>query len=93
MPPLALQTAALLAVIQPWPLQEFKPVQDELAVLHSDVPLHELIPAHLTPPSAEAGVTNVLLASASVSAAAAIAAPDLPMCCIFKTFQRKWLRE
>jgi hypothetical protein len=35
--------------LQPWPLQEFCPLQADVAVLHELVPLHELTPLHFTP--------------------------------------------
>jgi hypothetical protein len=48
LPLLPVHSAALAASVQPWPLQEFCPLQAEDAVLHALVPLHELTPLHFT---------------------------------------------
>ena len=46
LPPLSAHSF-LLAWTQPLPLQELVPLQEVVAVLHSDEPLHELMPEHL----------------------------------------------
>jgi hypothetical protein len=48
LPPAVLHASIEAALTQPWPLQLFKPLHELLAVLHSDVPLQLLAPAHLT---------------------------------------------
>jgi hypothetical protein len=37
--------------LQPWPLQEFWPLQDDDALLQALVPLQEFTPLHFTPPA------------------------------------------
>jgi hypothetical protein len=54
--------------VQPWPLQEFWPLQDDEAVLQALVPLHELTPEHFTPACAGAAK----LPAAKIAAAVAI---------------------
>jgi hypothetical protein len=49
LPPWALQLTTSVDSVQPWPLQEFWPLQDDDAVLQALVPLHELTPLHFTP--------------------------------------------
>jgi hypothetical protein len=59
-------------------LQEFIPLHSLVAVLHSDVPLQELIPAHFTPESAASadGATMAPVLKMA-AAAAAIAIPEV----------------
>src|SRR5689334_21353314 len=69
LPPLVVQSLALLVLIQPRPLHEFLPLHEERAVLHELVPLHELIPLHFTASSARA-VDSVLAANNAAAEAA-----------------------
>src|SRR5262245_46198619 len=48
LPPLAAQSLALVAGVQPMPLQLFWPLHEDDAVLQELVPLHELMPLHFT---------------------------------------------
>src|SRR5947207_14503883 len=48
LPPLAVHSLAVAASVQPMPLQEFCPLQDDDAVLQELVPLQELMPLHFT---------------------------------------------
>ncbi len=49
------------------PLHAFMPLQAELAVLQADVPLHELMPVHFTPPCACATSSTTLRPCLSAS--------------------------
>src|SRR5262249_32254077 len=51
LPPLTWHSASLAVSIQPSPLHEFWPLQEERAVLQALVPLQELTPLHFTAPS------------------------------------------
>jgi hypothetical protein len=59
--------------VQPLPLQLFCPLQLFFADLHSEVPLHELTPEHLTVALSAATVTPTSPEVNSIAAAAAIA--------------------
>jgi hypothetical protein len=65
---------------QPCPLQEFCPLQAELAVLHSDWPLQAFTPEQWTLASWALTGAKVAPVTASERAAAARTAPDLVMC-------------
>jgi hypothetical protein len=55
LPPRDTQSSRVATSLHPIPLQEFCPLQDEVAVLQALVPLQELTPRHFTlPPPAEA---------------------------------------
>ena len=65
--------SSLLNDTQPWPLQEFWPLQLFLAVEHSDVPLQELTPVQCTlaVSAANDGVANpevIIIAAAAAKA-------------------------
>src|SRR5437868_3731163 len=68
LPPLLVQPAASEVSVQPWPLQEFWPLQDDEAVLQALVPLQELMPPHFTLSAcaAEAKVSAAKIAAAVV---------------------------
>ena len=69
MPPLPVQSSALVSLVHPWPLHEFLPLQEETAVLQLLVPLQELAPKHFTVVWAEA--TEMRLPAANKAAAEA----------------------
>jgi hypothetical protein len=54
LPPRVVQLTTSVVSVQPWPLQEFCPLQADEAVLQALVPLQELTPMHFTPASAVA---------------------------------------
>ncbi len=63
---------------KPLPLQEFWPLQELLAVLHDDWPLHELTPSQWTfASSAEAVVIDATLNSRAAAVAMAVPETDL----------------
>jgi hypothetical protein len=76
-PPAAVQASALDCSSHPWPLQEFWPLQELLAVLQELWPLQALMPAHLTL-SALAGAL-VRTTAPPISMAAAVAARVAPV--------------
>jgi hypothetical protein len=77
-PPAAVQASALDCSTQPWPLQEFCPLQELLAVLQELCPLQALMPRHLTPSAfAGAAVKAMLPAKIMAAAVAAKAVPEI----------------
>ena len=68
-PPLVSQSS-LDALTHPLPLQLFLPLQELVAVAHSDVPLQELVPEHLTSATFVAGSVAGFSAAAVLSVAA-----------------------
>jgi hypothetical protein len=76
-PPFASHAFADFSGSHPWPLQEFMPLHELLAVLQALMPLHELIPAQcvdLPAFFANAG----LVAAPLIARAMAAAASDAP---------------
>ena len=72
---LAASQSFWVSSLNPWPLQEFWPLQELLADLQADCPLQELTPVQCTlASSAEAALKGATLNS--TAAAAATAAPD-----------------
>ena len=80
---LASSQACLLMDTKPWPLQLFMPLQLFFADLHSDVPLQEFTPVHLTVAASAAKAVVVIPEVNSMAAAAAMAALDSLLICIF----------
>src|SRR5262249_1286940 len=70
LPPLAVQSFAVLASVKPWPLQAFCPLQALLALLQALWPLQALAPPHFTGSAAKAAVAKVV--AAKIEAAVAI---------------------
>lgn len=70
LPPLDVQADALSALTQPWPLHAFWPLQALLAPAQAPVPLHELMPAHLTSAFAAVGATVIVAPAMNIAAAA-----------------------
>jgi hypothetical protein len=69
---------------QPWPLQLFIPLQLFLADLHSEVPLQEFTPEQCIVAVSAATDTPVKPAVNNIAAAAAIAALDILLICMFE---------
>jgi hypothetical protein len=72
---LAASHCAFVISRNPWPLQEFIPLQEFLALLHEDWPLQELTPVHLILASS-AWADVVARVENRSAAAAAMAIPD-----------------
>jgi hypothetical protein len=70
---------------QPWPLQLFMPLQLFFADLHSDIPLQEFTPVQCTVAAPAAKDTEGSAEVNNIAAAAAIAALDSLLICIFKS--------
>src|ERR1700760_2364094 len=70
----AAEHSALDISTKPWPLQEFMPLQEFLADLQEDCPLHEFTPVHCTFASSALAVTVPNVPN-STAAAVAIATP------------------
>src|ERR1700761_3238516 len=72
LPALALAASHLAWVIstKPWPLQEFWPLQELLALLQADLPLQELTPSHLTLASSALAVDTKAVENITAAAAA-----------------------
>ncbi|HEX3395669.1 MAG TPA: hypothetical protein VHS76_03140 [Steroidobacteraceae bacterium] len=68
---------------KPWPLQLFMPLQLFFADLHSEVPLQEFTPWHFTVAASAANAVVLIAVVNSMAAAAAMAALDSLMLCIF----------
>ena len=71
LPPRLVQLDTSVVTVQPWPLHEFMPLQDELADLQALVPLHELTPTHFTPPAVWACAVVTMPAAKIAEAVAA----------------------
>jgi hypothetical protein len=76
--------AALVIDTKPWPLQLFMPLQLFFALLHSEVPLQELTPVHFMVAASAANEVVVTAVENNIAAAAAIAALDSLLICIFE---------
>jgi hypothetical protein len=79
----AASQSAFDMLVQPVPLQLFWPLQLFFADLHSEVPLQELTPEHLTVAVSAATVTPTSPDVNSIAAAAANAALDTLLICMF----------
>jgi hypothetical protein len=70
---------------KPWPLQLFMPLQLFFADLHSDVPLQEFTPVQCIVAASAAKETVLIPEVNSMAAAAAMAALDSLLICIFSS--------
>jgi hypothetical protein len=70
---------------KPWPLQLFMPLQLFFADLHSDVPLQEFTPVQCIVAASAANETVLIPEVNSIAAAAAMAALDSLLICIFNS--------
>jgi hypothetical protein len=68
--------------VKPWPLQLFMPLQLFFADLHSDIPLQELTPVHLTVAASAAKDVVVIAVENNIAAATAIVALDSLLICM-----------
>ncbi|HEX3913935.1 MAG TPA: hypothetical protein VHW71_10540 [Steroidobacteraceae bacterium] len=75
--------ACLVMLTKPWPLQLFMPLQLFFADLHSDIPLQEFTPVHFTVAASAANAVVLIAVVNSIAAAAAMAALDILLNCIF----------
>jgi hypothetical protein len=75
--------AALVMDTKPWPLQLFMPLQLFFADLHSEVPLQEFTPVQCIVAASAAKETVLIPEVNSMAAAAAMAALDSLLICIF----------
>jgi hypothetical protein len=66
----ASQSALLLVIVKPCPLQEFWPLQLLCADLHEDMPLQEFAPSHFTLPSSAAAAVKEAVENRIAAAAA-----------------------
>jgi hypothetical protein len=80
---LASSQADLVMETKPCPLQLFIPLQLFFADLHSEVPLQEFTPVHLTVAASAANDVVAIPEVNSIAAAAATAALDSLLICIF----------
>jgi hypothetical protein len=80
---LASSQAAFVIETQPVPLQLFMPLQLFFADLHSDVPLQEFTPVQCTVAASAATETVANPDENNIAAAAAIAAVDSLLICMF----------
>ena len=78
LPPRVVQLTTSVVSVQPCPLQEFMPLQDDEALLQALVPLHELTPLHFTP-AACAAVAKVPAAKMAAAVAASVFLVIIPL--------------
>jgi hypothetical protein len=75
--------ASFVMDTKPCPLQLFMPLQLFFADLHSEVPLQEFTPLHFTVAASAANAVVLIAEVNSIAAAAAMAALDSLLICIF----------
>src|SRR5690348_15241620 len=69
LPPFDVHSLSVLTSLQPKPLHEFCPLQEDDAVLQALVPLHELTPPHFTRVAADASATTAAVANKAAAEA------------------------
>src|SRR5258705_8086983 len=74
-PPFASQAFEFFAMVKPWPLQSFLPLQSWAALLHAPFPLQSFAPSQCTVPFAAFLPAKATAGAMNVASAPAIAPP------------------
>src|SRR2546428_11658104 len=86
LPPLASQAFAFLAMVKPWPLQSFLPLQSWVPPLQAPLPLQSFVPSQWTPFAALPLPAKATAGANIVASASPIAPPLLLPVFIFRNF-------
>src|SRR5712664_4413694 len=84
-PPFFSQAFVFLAMVKPWPLQSFLPLQSWLALLQAPFPLQSFAPSQWTPFAAFALAAKATAGAIIVASAPAIATPFIVPLFILRT--------